>query len=90
MALTENLVYELKVLKLYELSNLQEGIKVHHDAHPGLVQATERLFAKGLISLQDGGYLTELGLVALEHLEALHSILTTEPLLERVRERSIS
>lgn len=77
MALSEEFVYELNVLRLYNLKNLQEGIKVHHDAHPGMVTATKRLFDKKLITQTDGGYLTELGKTSVEHLSKIHSILTS-------------
>lgn len=79
MAITENMVYELSVLKLFKLDNLQEGIKVHHDAHPGLVAAAQALYEKKIITQKDGGYLTDLGIRAAEHFYAVHTILTTKP-----------
>jgi len=73
---TETL-HEMNVLKMFDLSSTQVGIKVHHDAEPELVSATERLFSKGLITQNDGGYLTGLGRDAAVHTNDLLTILTT-------------
>lgn len=66
---------EMNVLACYDLANLQTGIKVHSDATKEKIAATNRLFEKGLISKHDGGYLTERGCAAAEHLEHLSGIL---------------
>jgi uncharacterized protein (TIGR02647 family) len=76
MAFTPELVAELEILALFNLSNTQEGIKVHHTAAPTAIAAAKRLHDKGLISQADGGYLTSLGLDAVEHTQVLLSILT--------------
>lgn len=70
-------MHEINVLKMFDLSSSQLGIKVHHDAESETIQATQRLFDKGLITQTDGGYLTGLGRDAAEHSTNLLTILTT-------------
>ena len=79
-ALTPDLIEELHLLALYNLSSsAQEGIKVHsHSATPEAVAAAERLYQKGLTTQADGGYLTSLGIDAAEHAQALLRILTSD------------
>lgn len=78
MSITNELLHEINVLSLFDLSTTQQGIKVHHhDAAPEVVEATERLFNKGLVSQVDGGYLTGLGRDAALHAHDLLTILTT-------------
>ena len=81
MPLSPELFEELKILRLFNLSTTQEGIKVHPDATAEAIAATRRLFDKGLVTRDDGGYLTSLGLEAAEHAQALITILTTEEML---------
>jgi len=81
MALSAELFEELKILALFNLSTTQEGIKVHPSAAPAAIAATRRLFDKGLLTRDDGGYLTSLGLDAAQHAQALITILTTEEML---------
>jgi uncharacterized protein (TIGR02647 family) len=38
-----------------------EGLKIHHTADRDMIAAAQRLYDKGLITLEDGGYLTDLG-----------------------------
>ena len=57
----------------------QHGIKVHKTADQQVIDAVQRLFAKGLITQADGGYLTSLGLDAAEHAQALLTILNSKP-----------
>ncbi len=75
MSLTTDLIEEIRVLTHYNASSTQEGIKVHTSADPLIVSATKSLFKKGLISQDDGGYLTDLGIEAAEHAQALLTIL---------------
>ncbi|MEQ1592938.1 MAG: TIGR02647 family protein [Thiobacillaceae bacterium] len=75
MSFTPDQIEELHILTLFDLSSIQEGIKVHKTAEPGAVAATQRLFDKGLITQNDGGYLTPLGVGAAEHAQALQAIL---------------
>ena len=70
-----DLLAELNLLCKYNLKNEQDGIKIHHEAAPELIAAAERLFAKGLVSQQDGGYLTDLGRKAAGHAQDLLLIL---------------
>jgi uncharacterized protein (TIGR02647 family) len=74
MALTAELIEEIKILTHYNLASIQEGIKVHGSANSDIIAATERLFNKGLVSQSDGGYLTDLGIEAAEHAQAVLTI----------------
>lgn len=68
---------ELNLLVMFN-SSLHEGIKVHsHEAPPEAVAAAERLHQKGLITLKDGGYLTNLGRETVEHTQKLLGILSS-------------
>ncbi len=78
MALTAELVEEIKILTHYNLSSMQEGIKVHGSTNPEAATAAKRLFDKGLISRDDGGYLTDLGIEAAEHAQSVLRILLAE------------
>jgi uncharacterized protein (TIGR02647 family) len=78
MSYTLNLIEELNILALYNLTTSQEGIKVHTTAEPEAIEAAKRLYEKGLLSQADGGYLTSPGRVAAEHAQALLTILTTQ------------
>ncbi len=75
MALTADLIEEMNILTHFNLASIQEGIKVHGSANPDAVLAAKRLFDKGLISQDDGGYLTDLGIEAAEHAQAVIRIL---------------
>jgi len=77
MTIKEEFVDEINVLKMFDLSSTQIGIKVHHDAEESVLEATKRLFNKGLISQSDGGYLTGLGRDAAVHAKDLLTILST-------------
>ncbi len=70
----ENLA-ELNVLMLYDLSSTLEGIKIHKTAEPSVIEAAHSLFEKGMITLEDGGYLTPLGHEAAEHAQSLFTML---------------
>ena len=76
MSYTPELVAELEILALFNLANTKEGLKVHHTAAPSAIAAAQRLHDKGLTTLNDGGYLTSLGLDAAEHAQALLAILS--------------
>jgi uncharacterized protein (TIGR02647 family) len=78
MLLSTELLSEMRVLTMFDLSTTQQGIKVHRDADTDVISATERLFDKGLISQKDGGYLTGLGRDAALHVHDLITILTTK------------
>ncbi|WP_136253122.1 TIGR02647 family protein [Onishia niordana] len=71
---------EIKILGLFNLSTTQEGIKVHSTAAPEAIEAARRLYDKGLITKDDGGYLTTLGHEAAQHAQDLLTILVSERL----------
>ena len=75
MPYTPEVVDELKLLSKFNLDTGQEGIKVHSTASADVINAAQRLFDKGLITQQDGGYLTSLGRTASEHAQDLLRIL---------------
>lgn len=72
---SEALIHEVELLTLFSLSSTLEGIKIHHEADPARIAAGESLFAKGLTTQSDGGYLTPLGVEAAEHAQSLVSLL---------------
>ncbi len=76
MRLSEEQHQEVNILIQFNLSSMQQGVKVHSDADPEMIEAAKRLFAKGLITQEDGGYLTSLGHTAAEHAQALKTILS--------------
>ena len=61
MPFQPHIVDELNVLMKFSRHTMQQGIKVHHDADPAVIEATERLYSKGIVSQIDGGYLTDRG-----------------------------
>jgi len=75
MPYTQDIVDELNVLVRYNLTTTLEGIKVHKTAAPETIAATKRLFDKGLLSQEDGGYLTSLGLETATQAQAVLDIL---------------
>ncbi|NVK21547.1 MAG: TIGR02647 family protein [Kangiellaceae bacterium] len=75
MPISQELLEEIKILSLFNLETTQQGIKVHSDAANGCINAAQRLYDKGILSLPDGGYLTDLGHEAAEHAQTLLSIL---------------
>lgn len=77
MKLSDHLVAEIRFLTLFNLASHQEGIKVHANAEPIMIAAARRLFEKGLVTDDDGGYLTDLGIEAAEHADKLLTILTS-------------
>jgi uncharacterized protein (TIGR02647 family) len=56
-----------------------QGIKIHNNADPALVNAAQRLFEKGIVDQHDGGYLTNLGHDLAEHATIIQSALTSKP-----------
>lgn len=81
MPMSPELVAEMQVLRLFDTTTNQTGLKVHSDAAPDVIAATKRLFEKQLITQVDGGYLTPLGYECSVHLQNLLQILTSKPLL---------
>jgi len=78
MSYTPEVVEELNLLARFNLDTTHEGIKVHSIAVPEVISATQRLYDKGLITQQDGGYLTSLGRTASEHAQDLLRILDSQ------------
>ena len=77
MPFKPDLVEEMNVLIKFKAGS-QEGIKVHKTAADDIIKATERLFEKGMVTQQDGGYLTTLGQETVEHAQTLHGLLAAE------------
>jgi uncharacterized protein (TIGR02647 family) len=77
MPFTPDLIDEVNILAKYNLETTLEGIKVHKTAEESVIQATSRLYNKGLVTQQDGGYLTDLGREVAEHVQAALTILTS-------------
>lgn len=75
MPYTQDIVDELNILVRYNLSTTQEGIKVHKVAAPEVIAATQRLYKKGLVTQEDGGYLTNLGHEAAEQAQTVLNLL---------------
>ncbi|EOD53588.1 TIGR02647 family protein [Aeromonas molluscorum] len=69
--ISEDFVHELKVLACFDPANLSVGIKLRSDMSDALRQAAGRLHQQGLISTEDGGYLTPFGMTMVEHLQHL-------------------
>lgn len=78
MSWTPEIVAELEVLCLYNLDSTQEGIKVHSSAGAERVAAAQRLFDKGLVNQEDGGFLTSLGLETAAHAHAVLTVLAAD------------
>ena len=75
MPYTQDIVDEINILVRYNLNTTQEGIKVHKTAAPETIAATKRLYDKGLVTQEDGGYLTNLGLEAAEQAQTVLNLL---------------
>ena len=66
---------EMNVLNHYNQPTSMTGIKIHHTASIEKIAAAKRLYEKGLIDQEDGGYLTDLGREAVEKIQMLLSLL---------------
>ena len=75
MLYTQDIVDELNILVRYNLSTTLEGIKVHKTAALENIAATKRLYDKGLVTQEDGGYLTSLGHEAAEQAQTVLNLL---------------
>ncbi len=75
MFFNEEQTNQLNVLTQFNLKNEMDGIKIHHDAAASLIDAAKELHRKGLITEEDGGYLTDLGRKAADHADALRFLL---------------
>ena len=72
---TAEMMHELNLLAMFDLSSMQSGVKIHGTAAPDTIAAAQRLFDKGLLTQPDGGYLTSLGVEAAEHVHTLATVL---------------
>lgn len=77
MPYSPDLVHELNALIRFDLDSGQQGIKVHKTADVEVISAVQRLYAKGLLTQADGGYLTSLGRETAGHAQAALGLLTT-------------
>lgn len=77
MPYTPELVAEMRALSRFNLANIDAGLKAHHTAGADFIAALRRLHDKGLVTQPDGGYLTDLGVEAAEHVQAALTILTS-------------
>lgn len=75
MKLTPEQIDEINALLLYNPDTHQDGLKVHSNAAPEMIAAVQRLFEKGMVTQNDGGYLTDLGGKAAEHAQLLNTML---------------
>ena len=75
MHLSKEFIEELELLTLFDLHSSQTGLKIHHEAPKERIAAARRLFDKNITTLEDGGYLTLLGIEAAEHAQALVTML---------------
>lgn len=66
---------ELNLLLQFNNAAHDSGIKVHSSARQEVIQACTNLHANGLIDQPDGGYLTDAGIEALDHAQALAGLL---------------
>ncbi|BBN83422.1 DNA-binding protein [Pseudoalteromonas sp. A25] len=75
MAFDQNMMAELTLLAKFPRTSMHQGIKIHSDAEQSLIDAAQRLYDKGIIDSPDGGYLTDLGLDLISHLDQVHCAL---------------
>ena len=78
MPFSKEQIAEIEILNHYNLKISQQGIKVHSNADKEKVEAVQRLFDKGLVTQIDGGYLTDLGRNATEHVQTLKLMLAPQ------------
>lgn len=71
MSFSSDMIEELNLLLMFPTQSLMQGLKIHHDASQAVIDAAERLYAKGIITQRDGGYLTDLGHDLIEHAQRL-------------------
>lgn len=76
MPFNAELTQELNLILKFPDKSLMQGLKIHQDADPQVIDAAKRLYDKGIISLPDGGYLTDLGHDLAEHAQIIQSALT--------------
>lgn len=75
MPFNQALTDELNLILKFPSNSLMQGLKIHNDADPAVIEAAKRLFEKGVVDQPDGGYLTNLGYDLSEHAKVLQSAL---------------
>jgi len=75
MSSTPEIIAEMDLLLMFDLTSAQAGIKIHKSAKPESIAAAQRLFDKGFVDQPDGGYLTHLGIEAADHAAHLMTLL---------------
>lgn len=75
MSFTPQTIDQLNLLLQFDSSSLDRGLKVHSSTRRELIEACLVLFEKGLVSQSDGGYLTNAGVEARAHAQALAGLL---------------
>jgi uncharacterized protein (TIGR02647 family) len=75
MAFDQDMMAELTLLAKFPRTSMHQGIKIHSSAEQSLRDAAQRLYDKGIIDSPDGGYLTDLGLDLITHLDQVHCAL---------------
>jgi uncharacterized protein (TIGR02647 family) len=73
--ISESLNAELELLCRFNLDTRQVGLKIHGDATASIIEAARQLYRKKLITQPDGGYLTDAGIEAAEHLQKVLALL---------------
>ena len=76
MTITYALDAELDLSLQFPNESWMQGLKIHHDDEPSAVAAVKRLFEKGIVTLPDGEYLTDLGHDLFEHALVVKMTLT--------------
>jgi len=76
--ISDDVINQLKILACFDPANLSLGIKLRSDMSQELCEAAARLHQQGLISAEDGGYLTPFGMTMVEHLQ--HLLVALKPL----------
>lgn len=71
----QDMLDELNLILKFPTDSLLQGLKIHHDATQSIVNAASRLYAKGMITQADGGYLTDLGIDVADHARHIQSAL---------------
>jgi uncharacterized protein (TIGR02647 family) len=75
MSFDQGMMDELNLLLKFPTESLLQGLKIHNDASQSIVNAAERLYAKGMITQPDGGYLTDLGIDIADQIRKVKSAL---------------
>jgi len=75
LSFTASHIEELNLLMQFDTTTLDRGIKVHSNARREVIDACQRLFDEGLLSQPDGGYLTDAGIEALDHVQMIAGLL---------------